>query len=208
MSTFSFDKVNQIIEVAAPDTAVTIQQLINAIRDWEDELVNLEVARVADASGKDDLGGGLSVGITLRLLNWKVKFEDRTGPDWVDCGVTGGNLVAVDASNQPMNPIEPAAYVTVTVAKAVSAATVETGVSGLTEEESQQLGYITSVKTKTDNLPTDPASETKVAVVEASLDEAKHHGATFEPDKESLEAIRARIDEIYAKPTGAEGFNI
>ena len=120
----SFDKINKIITVPAPTTEITVQTLINEIRDWEDELVNIDVAKIADASGKEDLGGGLSVGITLKLLSWKLKFADRSGPDYVDCGVTGGNLVAVDGNNQPMNPIQPAAYVTVTVVKAVSAALI------------------------------------------------------------------------------------
>jgi hypothetical protein len=155
MPTFTFDKVNRIIEVAAPDTEVTIQELVNAIRDFEDELYNMEVAKIADASGKEDLGGGLQVGITLKLLNWKLKFEDRTGPDWVDCSVTGGNILAVDANNQPMNPIERAAYVTVTVERAVSAVLLE-------EPE------ILEVKAKTDNLPGDPAGMAALAAAHGS----------------------------------------
>ena len=195
MPVFSFSKVNRIIGVATPDTEVTIQQLINAIRDWEDELVNLEVAKVADATGKENLGGGLAVGITLKLLNWKVKFADRSGPSYVDCGVSGGNLVAVDASGDPMNPIAPAAYVTVTVSKAVSAAIV-------------QDADIDAIKAKTDNLPSDPATQSLVTTVHTSLDEAKHAGGTFERDKESLEAIRARLDEVYEKPSGGRGFTL
>lgn len=155
MPTFSFDKVNRIIKVAAPDTEVTIQQLINAVRDWEDEPCNMEVTKVADASGKDVLGGGLAVGITLKLLNWKVKFEDRSGPDWVDCDVTGGNLLAVDANGNLMSPIEPASYVTITVSKSVSAVLL------------QEL-EILAIKTKTDNLPNDPASETDLAATHGS----------------------------------------
>lgn len=120
----SFDKITRIITVPATTTEITIQELINGIRDWEDELANMETPKVAEASGKEDLGGGLSVGITLKLINWKLKFEDRSGPDYIDCGVTGGNLVAVNANNLPMNPIQPAAYVTVTIVKAVSAALI------------------------------------------------------------------------------------
>jgi hypothetical protein len=155
MPTFSFDKVNHIIEVAAPTTEVTIQELINAIRDYEDELENMEVAKIADASGKEDLGGGLQVGISLKLLNWKFQFEDRPGPDWVDCSVTGGNLLAVDANNQPMNPIEPAAYVTITVERAVSAVLLQ-------EPE------ILEIKAKTDNLPSDPAGMVALAAAHGS----------------------------------------
>ena len=195
MPTFTFNKVTRIIEIAKPDTEVTIQQLINAIRNWEDELVNMETARIADASGKEDLGGGLAVGITLKLLNWKLKFEARSGPNWVDCGVTGGNLVAVNGNNQPMNPIEPSAYVTVTIAKAVSAAILAAIAEWTQAQKDQIFADVNNV-------------ETDVAGVSTSLDEAKHHSGVFEPDKESLEAIRTRIDEIYAKPSGGGGFSL
>ena len=124
MPTLALDKVNRIIQIALPDTTITVQQLINAIRDWEDELVNLEAPKVADATGKDDLGGGLATGITLRLLNWKVKFADRSGPNYIDCEVKEGNLTAVDQNGVNMNPIQPAAYITVTRSVAVSAARV------------------------------------------------------------------------------------
>ena len=162
MPTLSFSKTDRIITVELPDTEVTVQELINAVRDWEDELVNTEVPKVADASGKDDLGGGLAVGITLKLLNWKVKFEDRSGPDWVDCSVTGGNLIAVDANNQPMNPIEPAAYVTVTVEKAVSGVRIADVAEWTQAEKSDHISVAQAVKSKTDNLPSNPAAQSSV----------------------------------------------
>ena len=195
MAILLFDDVNRIITVEAPAIKITIQELINAIREWEDELVNMDCPKIADASGKEDLGGGLAVGITLKLLNWKLKFEDRSGPTWIDCEVTGGNLVAVNGNNQPMNPIEPSAYVTVTIAKAVSAAIMAAIAEWTQSQKDQIFADVDGVSADVGNVST-------------SLDEAKHVGGTFERDKESLEAIRARIDEIYAKPTGAKGFNL
>ena len=186
----SFDKINRIITVPVPTTEITVQTLVNEIRDWEDELVNIDVAKIADASGKEDLGGGLSVGITLKLLNWKLKFADRSGPDYIDCSVTGGNLVAVNANNQPMNPIQPAAYVTVIIMKAVSAAliadvaewtqiekngimsnvdTIQAKTNNLPADPAAQ-SLVTAVKTKTDQLPTDPASESAILSVDADLE--------------------------------------
>lgn len=155
----SLDKLNRIITVPAPTTEINCQTLINEIRDWEDEIANMEVAKVADASGKDNLGGGLQVGITLRLLNWKLKFEDRLGPDYVDCVVKGGNLVAVDEYNQPMNPIEPAAYVTVTLTQAVSAALLAEWTQ---IEKDGVISKVDAIKPKTDLLPADPASQSSV----------------------------------------------
>ena len=121
----TFDKINRLIIIGIDDTEVTIQQLIDAIRDYEEQLPNIEIASIAVASGKDDLGGGLLIGITLKLLNWKLKFQDRSPPDYILCNISGGNLIAVNAYNVSVNPIEPSAYVTVTKTSSVSAAISE-----------------------------------------------------------------------------------
>lgn len=205
MPSLSFDKVNRSITVLAPDTEVSIQELLNAIRDFEDELINLEVAKIADASGKEDLGGGLSVGITLKLFNWKLKFEDRPGPAWVDCQVSGGNLVAVNGAGQPVNPIEPASYVTVTVVKAVSAA-LTAAIAEWTEAEKDSIFADTGVlKSDTGTLKAD--TET----IKTEIDKVQHYGGLYEPDKESLEAIRAKLDEMAEQigvPTKRAAFKV
>jgi hypothetical protein len=170
-----FDKVNRIMTVEAPATEVTIQDLINTIRDWEDNPENMEVAKTADASGKEDLGGGLAVGITLKLLNWKLKFQDRTGPDWADCSVTGGNLVAVDANNVPMNPIAPAAYVTVTVVKAVSAALIAEWSQSQIDSHIAESG---AIKAKTDLIPSDIADIPTMTELNAAHGSGTWEGAT------------------------------
>lgn len=180
MPSFSFDKINRIITVAATDTEVTVQQITNAIRDWEDELINFDIPKVADAVGKEVLSSELQVGITLKLLNWKLKFEDRPPPDWVDCVVSGGNLVAVDGNNQPVNPIEPASYVTVTIARAVSAALL------------QELDIL-AIKVKTDNLPSDPADQSLVSAhIASEFSEIKGDAWT----DETLRKIKEKIDGV------------
>lgn len=103
----------RIITVLAPVTTVSAQDLLNEIRDFEDELLPLDEDYLVDAAGKEDLGGGAAVGITLTLRNARVAFEARPGPAWTLCAVNGGNLVAVDALGVPMDAIEPTAYVTV-----------------------------------------------------------------------------------------------
>lgn len=112
-----FDFYNSIIEVPAPQTSVDVQTLINEVRDTEDELTpGLAYGKIAEAFGKQNLGGGVLVGITLVLLdNWKLRFAPRPGPDTVACIVTGGNLVA-----QSGNPIAPSAYTSVTIAQSSS----------------------------------------------------------------------------------------
>lgn len=122
MATLSFDKINKIITVDAPDTEITIQELINLIRDWEDELENLETPKVADASGKEGLGGGVSVGITVTLIDWYLTFEARSGPTWELCSISGGNLVRYDTGTLTYgNPISPSAYTTITLTSSSSA---------------------------------------------------------------------------------------
>ena len=190
-TTFSFDEINRVITVGGSPlpTEVTIQQLINAIRDWEDNLENMDCAKVADASGKEDLGGNLQVGITLKLLNWKVKFADRPPPDWVGCGVSGGNLVAVNGNNQPMNPIQPSPYVTVTIKGAVSAALI--------------ADVAEWTQTEKDTIFSD------VDKVKVEIDKIEHGGVgEYERDKESLEAIRARGDAAWTTSKPAKGFRL
>jgi len=121
----TFDKVNRFIKIGSPTTQVTIQELINAIRDFEDDWQGMDIDKIADCTGKDDLGGGVKVGITLRLINWKVKFDDRSGPTTILCKITGGNLVAVDSNGDPMDPVEPSTYVMVMITSS-SSATLQT----------------------------------------------------------------------------------
>lgn len=103
-----FDFYNSIIEVPSPDTNLELQYLINQIRDAEDELnPGLNFNKIADSSGKDDLGGGVTTAITVRLLdNWRVRFEARSGPSTIQATITGGNLVGGPGGNT----IAPSAF--------------------------------------------------------------------------------------------------
>jgi len=107
----------------ADGDSVTIQSLVNQIRDWEDEQVNLAYDRILMASGKEDLGGSIVVGITATLENAKLKFEARGSP--TTCKVFGGNLVAVDANGDAMFVIDPSYNVTVMLAQSSSATMVQ-----------------------------------------------------------------------------------
>lgn len=114
-----FDKVNRHIIVKAPTTEVTVQELYNAIRDWEDDPENMSEAKVCDAVGKEPLGGGLYTAVTLVLRGWKLKFEDR--PEPTTCLVRGGNLLATNEHGNSVNPIAPSANVTVVIAQSTAA---------------------------------------------------------------------------------------
>jgi hypothetical protein len=104
-----FDFYNSIIEVPIPDTTLTMQYLINQIRDTEEELVpGMSYNKIADASGKEDLGGGIYTAITVKLLDsWRIRFEARTGDEGtIQCTISGGNLVGGPGGN----PVAPSAY--------------------------------------------------------------------------------------------------
>jgi len=128
----------RIITIPAADgDEIDIQSLVNQIRDWEDEQVNLSHPKLLSAGGKEVLGGGVLVGITATLENAKLKFAERTSP--TTCNVLGGNLVALNSSGVPMSPIEGSDNVSVIIAQSSSGIMVETGISGLTSAESVQL---------------------------------------------------------------------
>ena len=115
----TFFKNEKVIQVDDPQTALTIQDVHDQIRNYEAELINLDLATIANAYGKQPLGGGAYVGITLELINdWRIAFEARPGPDTILCMISGGNLVAINQYNN--NPIKPTAYTQVVIAQATS----------------------------------------------------------------------------------------
>ena len=114
----------RIITVPVVDgVSITIQSLVNQIRQWEHDPLNLCYAKLLSASGKEDLGGGALVGITAKLENTKLMFAARGS--LTTCTVYGGNLVAVDANGATMFPIQPSTNVTVQLAQSTSPSIAE-----------------------------------------------------------------------------------
>lgn len=121
----SFNKSTKIITVLDPATTITIQDLHDEIRLYEELTNNLEISQIANASGKQDLGGGVRVGITLELINdWRLAFEERAGPDTALCTVSGGNLVATNSYGN--TAIYPTAYTQVIISQSSSATISDT----------------------------------------------------------------------------------
>ncbi len=71
----------RIVKVLAPLTIISIQDLTDQIKDWEDEPSNLSYPILVSTTGKESLGSGVSVGITAELQNTKIMFEARTESD-------------------------------------------------------------------------------------------------------------------------------
>lgn len=113
-----FDKINKIITVQSPDAEITIQQLLNSIREWEDELSSMDIGTIGNAAGKEPLGGGVLVGITLTLLDdWRLAFQARSGPGYTQCKITGGNLVGTHVNGA----IYPTAFTQIVITASSSA---------------------------------------------------------------------------------------
>ncbi len=101
----------RILTVAAPSTEITMQDLVDTVRDLEDELnAGMQYEYILDAAGKENLGGGVSVGVTVTLRNARLAFQARAGLTFEQMNVSGGNLVAVDANGDSIDSIQTTAY--------------------------------------------------------------------------------------------------
>jgi len=113
----------RVITVLAPLTEISVQDLSDQIKDWEDEPASLSFPFLIKTFGKQALGGGSYVGITAELQNAKIAFEARDGtddPPEVLCTISGGNLVALDSGGSSMSPVSPTAYTQVVIAQSTS----------------------------------------------------------------------------------------
>lgn len=97
MATLSFDRSAKVMTVDAPDVVISIQEIYDQCKVYEELSASLDDPILCSAGGKETLGAGNAVAITLSLLNgWKIAFEDRAGPLTSACAIRGGNLVRID----------------------------------------------------------------------------------------------------------------
>ncbi|MEN8252801.1 MAG: hypothetical protein ABFQ62_00270 [Patescibacteria group bacterium] len=137
---YTFDHINQIIDVVSPQVDVDVQDLFNAIREEEQSIRGMAFPRICDATGKDDLGGGVTTGITLTLdPDWQLRFWSGS----YTASIVGGNLVGGHTTDGPV------AYTAGVQVKLIqsAASTLVTGGSALTTAEHDKLmtGLDTSV---------------------------------------------------------------
>jgi len=118
----------RIITVAKPSTECSMQDLLDTLRYLEAQFNAMDEPSIVSASGKEPLGGGVKVGLTVSLLNAKIAFEGRDVADgWTLCNLQGGNLVAFDSLGGEMDSIQPTSYVTVAKTSSASATLQEQG---------------------------------------------------------------------------------
>lgn len=70
----------RVIEVDFPSTEITIQDLYDTCKFLEAQNSGMDDKPLIDAAGKENLGGGVQVGLTATLLNAQVYFPPRSIP--------------------------------------------------------------------------------------------------------------------------------
>ena len=65
----------RIIEITAPSVELTLQDLVDTVRVLEQAFIGMTNPHLLNAGGKQNLGGGVLVGITSELQNAQVLFE-------------------------------------------------------------------------------------------------------------------------------------
>jgi len=112
----------RVITVLAPSVEITIQDLHDSCRFLESEPVAMDDPILIDTAGLENLGGGTKVGLTATLQNALVAFEARTGPQYIQCNVSGGNVVAIDdVGSSFTTPVHPTAFTQVVITASSSA---------------------------------------------------------------------------------------
>lgn len=112
--TVDWNRSPRIILVEDPSDEISAQDLLDTCKYHEDLPPNIDDEHLVNASGKENLGGGVSVGITLELQNSIVAFEQRTTSDESGTATTadstGTSLIDTAATFQT-NLITPGATI-------------------------------------------------------------------------------------------------
>ena len=88
--------------VLAPRTEFVAQDVVDTLRKIEDSWRGMSETRLVTAAGKDDLGGGVNVGITYQLQDNQVQFEDRQTPAETGTITTGSGAAIAGRLPSPM----------------------------------------------------------------------------------------------------------
>lgn len=70
----------RVVEIAQPSTEIVMQDYVDTLRIEEERFQSMGFNKLINASGKEDLGGGVLVGITVSEQNAQLAFEPNTTP--------------------------------------------------------------------------------------------------------------------------------
>lgn len=88
----------RVAEIAAPSVEVVMQDVVDTLRKHEDSFQGMGFPKLVNASGKEDLGGGTSVGITVANQNTLLAFEARRTP--AETGTVTGSPASLISGRQ------------------------------------------------------------------------------------------------------------
>jgi len=86
-----FNPSPRIATVDAPSTEFFAQDVVDTLRVGEETFRGISETKLLDAAGKENLGGGVQVGITTTLQNTQIAFEGRTTPAQIGTVTTASN---------------------------------------------------------------------------------------------------------------------
>lgn len=111
----TYSHSTKLINVPQADAApLMIQTLINSIRDEEASERGIVEPQIASAAGKDDLGGGILVGITVNLRSsWKLNFAAGAYQALVDGGNLSDALARINNTGSPQVVVRASAAGTI-----------------------------------------------------------------------------------------------
>lgn len=186
------DFAAELIEVTSPTVDILVQDLINAVREAEASERGIVYEQIARASGKEDLGGGVTVGISLELLgNWQVHF-------WAGnyiAKIAGGNLVGGPGGD----PVAYTAGVQVLLIQSAASTIVTSGTGGATGDgfTTSDRSTLEAVKVDTTALRADTANLLARPIASGSSGAGASSG-TLSSSSASSGAVVKLLNQIYA----------
>jgi hypothetical protein len=119
---FAYHHDTAIIEILAPTLNMTVQEIVDSVAFHRSQPDYIDNSEIMVAEGKIPIPGiGQSLIVITMKDGWRIQFEDRPGPDFVQAQIGSGVLVG-DAGG---NPIAPGAYVSVNISQAVSGVSIQ-----------------------------------------------------------------------------------
>jgi hypothetical protein len=104
----------RVVRVAAPSTEIVIQDLHDTVRNIEDEPRFMQYGDLISTAGKENLGGGITVGLTATLKNAVIAFDARK--QWTSAGTVttndlSGRTLIDSGADFVSDGVEPGAWV-------------------------------------------------------------------------------------------------
>lgn len=117
-----FHHDTSIIEIVAPYLSMTVQEIADAVAFHRAQPDYIDESEILQAEGKIPIPGiGNSLIVITMLDGWRIQFEDRPGPTYVQAEIGSGVLVGTGGTN----PIAPGAFVSVNISQAVSGVSLQ-----------------------------------------------------------------------------------